>query len=198
MWPILVCSIAAAAIAIERLFVLARAEDELPQLLPPVTEAIRNRQLARVRELSQSGQGPFARMVRAALRRNGRPRQEILDRIEEEGGLELPSLERHLPILGTIAQLAPLLGLLGTVTGLVRCFQVIQEKATTVQPVNPGDLAGGIWEALLTTVFGLLLAIPAYAVYHYLTYRLHHFANNLQAAALELADLLSGDEAHGG
>ncbi len=198
MWPILVCSIAALAIAIERFFVLGRAEEELPNLLPVVTEAIRSRQLARVRELSQSGRGPFARMLRAALRRNGRPRQEILERIEEEGALELPSLERHLPILGSIAQLAPLLGLLGTVTGLVRCFQVIQEKATTVHPVNPGDLAGGIWEALLTTVFGLLLAIPAYAVYHYLTYRLRHFANNLQAAALELADLLSGDEAHAG
>jgi biopolymer transport protein ExbB len=86
---------------------------------------------------------------------------------------------------------APLLGLLGTVTGLVRCFQVIQEKATTVNPISPGDLAGGIWEALLTTVFGLVVAIPAYAAYNILAHRINGFVSRLQGRTAELVNLLT-------
>ncbi len=197
MWPILICSITALAIVLERLFAFGHVEEELPTLLPAVIAAVRNGQPDEAQALCQRSDGPLARMIQAGLSRIGRPREEILARMEEASALELPTLERHLPILGTIAQMAPLLGLLGTVTGLVRCFQVIQEKAATVNPVNPADLAGGIWEALLTTVFGLLLAIPAYAMYHYLAYRLNGFSHSLQTAAAELADLLTGDRSGG-
>jgi len=82
---------------------------------------------------------------------------------------------------------------LGTVTGLVHCFQVIQEKASTVNPVGPGDLAGGIWEALLTTVFGLTVAIPAYAIYNYLVYRINGLTHQLEVSASSFIDLLAGE-----
>lgn len=195
MWPILVCSITALAIALERLFVLGRVEEENERVERELTQALRERQLARAEKVCKEGDGPLARIAREGLRRYGRPRGQVLESMEETGALEIPALERHIPMLGTIAHLAPLLGLLGTVTGLVRCFQIIQEKATSVNPVNPGDLAGGIWEALLTTVFGLLLAIPAYAVYNYLVTRVNTLANRMEAAAVKLADLLSKQEA---
>ncbi|MBI3323530.1 MAG: MotA/TolQ/ExbB proton channel family protein [Candidatus Omnitrophica bacterium] len=191
MWPILICSITALAIALERLFVLGRVEEESERVERELTQALRERQMGRADKLCKEGGGPLARIAREGLRRYGRPRAEVLESMEESGALELPALERHIPMLGTIAHLAPLLGLLGTVTGLVRCFQTIQQKATSVNPVNPGDLAGGIWEALLTTVFGLLLAIPAYAMYNYLVTRVNTLANRMEAAAVKLADLLS-------
>lgn len=191
MWPILVCSITALAIALERLFVLGRVEEESERAEKELTRALQERQMAHAEKICGQRDVPFTRIAREGLRRYGRPRAEVLESMEEAGALEIPALERHIPMLGTIAHLAPLLGLLGTVTGLVRCFQTIQQKATTLNPVNPGDLAGGIWEALLTTVFGLLLAIPAYAMYNYLVVRVNTLANRLEAAAVKLADLLS-------
>lgn len=193
MWPILVCSITALAIALERFFTLMREEEETGRVLGELTRALRERDLAKAEKTCRQSQSLLARIAGEGLRRQGRPRAEILQGMEEAGALEVPALEKRLPLLGTIAHLAPLLGLLGTVTGLVRCFQTIQQKSTGLNPVNPGDLAGGIWEALLTTVFGLLLAIPAYAVYNYLVYRVNTLANTLEAAAVKLADLLSGE-----
>ena len=195
MWPILICSITALAIAAERFFTLSRAEEESERAEEQLTRALREHQMARAEKICKQGGGPLARIAREGLRRYGRPRAEVLESMEEAGALELPPLERRLPLLGTIAHLAPLLGLLGTVTGLVRCFQTIQEKATSLNPVNPGDLAGGIWEALLTTVFGLIVAIPAYAMYNYLVYRVNTLTSRLEAAVIKLADLLSKQEA---
>ena len=194
MWPILLCSIVALAIALERLVALSHLDLENRTLPTDVAHAIQSRQLAQVERLCDQNPGPLSAMVKAGVRRYGRPREEILETVEEAAAVEVLELERNIPLLGTIAHLSPLLGLLGTVTGLVRCFQVIQEKATTVNPVNPGDLAGGIWEALLTTVFGLLVAIPAYGMYNYLAYRINRLSNHLQVAATRLAALLAGGE----
>ena len=130
-------------------------------------------------------------MAEASIRWYGRPRQEIREILEEIGSQESVPLARYVPLLGTIAHLAPLLGLLGTVTGLIRCFQVIQEKATLAHGVNPGDLAGGIWEALITTVFGLCVAIPCYAGYNYLVHRTQTIVHQLETKASQLTALLS-------
>jgi len=166
------------------------------QVMTQVTEALEERHLAQAEQLCrQAATTPLARMIQSGLQRYGRPRTEIRETLEEVGALQTPQLEQHLPILGTIAHLSPLLGLLGTVAGLVRCFQVIQEKTTTAYPVNPGDLAGGIWESLLTTVFGLLVAIPAYALYNYLAVRVNQLVNQMEASAVKLVDLLSGQQA---
>ncbi|MDD5436012.1 MAG: MotA/TolQ/ExbB proton channel family protein, partial [Candidatus Omnitrophica bacterium] len=105
--------------------------------------------------------------------------------------LEIPRLEKHLPILATIAHIAPLLGLLGTVTGMIKSFQVIQAKAMALTPVNPGDLAGGIWEALLATVAGLAVAIPTYVAYNYLTSQIDNLIFDMERSATDLVNLLS-------
>lgn len=192
MWPILICSILAFAIAMERFLTLSRMDMESSQFLKEVTPPIRTGQLAVAQRLCDRNSTPLARMVKAGIRRYGRGRSEIREAMEEVGSREVHVLDRYVPMLGTIAHCAPLLGLLGTVTGLVRCFQVIQEKATSINPVNPGDLAGGIWEALLTTVFGLLVAIPAYTMYNYLVHRINGFVKRMESDAAECADLLEG------
>ncbi len=191
MWPILLCSIAALSIAIERLIALTRLDADAAPFLTQVTRTIENRQPAHAQRLCDQHHSPVARIFKAGIRRYGRPREEIREAMEEQGIREAAELQRYVPMLGTIAHVAPLLGLLGTVTGLVRCFQTIQEKATSVNPVNPGDLAGGIWEALLTTVFGLLVAIPAYAMYNVLVYRADRLVRQWESTATELADSLA-------
>ncbi len=195
MWPILLCSIVAAAISIERWLELARVEKEARRAFEEIQTALRARELAKVERLAQQSPGPLGRMAEAGIRWYGSPRQEVRQILEEAGSHEVHQLERTIPLLGSIAHLAPLLGLLGTVTGLIRCFQVIQEKATLAHPVNPGDLAGGIWEALITTVFGLTVAIPCYALYHYFTHRIRTIVHHLETWASQLTHLLSGPEA---
>jgi len=93
-------------------------------------------------------------------------------------------------VLATLTHIAPLLGLLGTVTGMVNAFQVIENKASAMNPVNPGDLAGGIWEALLTMVFGLCVAIPATVAYNYLTSRVDGFVLDMERSATDLLNIL--------
>jgi biopolymer transport protein ExbB len=100
----------------------------------------------------------------------------------------VPALERYLGILATVATIAPLLGLLGTVTGLIRAFMVIQMKSGLV---NPSDLAGGIWEALITTVAGLAVAIPTYVAYNYYVNRVNSLITEMEKGASRLLQLLS-------
>ncbi|MBI1953782.1 MAG: MotA/TolQ/ExbB proton channel family protein [Candidatus Omnitrophica bacterium] len=194
MWPILACSIIAVSIAVERWRELTRVERETDRTFEEIRKALAGRQVAQARRLAQNSPGPLGRIAEAGLRWYGRPRQEIREVLEETGSQQSAGLERYVPLLGTIAHLAPLLGLLGTVTGLIRCFQVIQENATLARPVNPGDLAGGIWEALITTVFGLCVAIPSYALYNYLVHKIQNIVHNLEAKATRLTALLSVEE----
>jgi biopolymer transport protein ExbB len=127
--------------------------------------------------------GPLNRVVQAGLEaREGTP-QEIDEAMEEAAHDELPHLDRHLRWLSTLAQVATLMGLLGTVTGLVRAFQVIQQKTTGGNPVSPGDLAGGVWEALITTVAGLVVAIPTILAYNYLASRVSEVQFQMEKAA---------------
>ena len=135
--------------------------------------------------------GPIASILKAGILKHDRPRIEIREAIEDASIHEVPRLERNLPVLSTVAQVAPLLGLLGTVTGLVKAFQVIEQKATVLNPINPGDLAGGIWEALLCTTFGLCVAIPAYVAYNYLVSRVDGFVLDMERSATDLLTLLS-------
>jgi biopolymer transport protein ExbB len=191
MWPILICSILALGITIERWLSLARSDVDVRQFLSQLQSRIQDRNLAGIQQFCDQTPGPLSRIAKQVLPQYGRPRSEIREALEEAIDQEAPDLSRYIPILGTIAHLTPLMGLLGTVTGLVRCFQNIQIKATSAAPVNPADLAGGIWEALLTTVFGLLVAIPTYALYNYFAHRVNHLINSMTGAVSPLSRFLS-------
>jgi biopolymer transport protein ExbB len=142
-------------------------------------------------ELCNRTPGPIAHIVKAGILKHDRSKHEIKEAIDEAAQLEVPRLEAHLPVLATIAHVTPLLGLLGTVTGMKKAFQVIQLKASAMAPVNPGDLAGGIWEALLATMAGLSVAIPTYVAYNYLVNRVDNLVYDMERSATDLTNLLS-------
>ncbi|MBI4353574.1 MAG: MotA/TolQ/ExbB proton channel family protein [Candidatus Omnitrophica bacterium] len=190
MWPILLCSVIAFAIVIERLIQLRRAQIDTKGFMEQISKLLKRNKIMEALELCDKTGGPIARIVKAGILKHDRPHPEIREAIEDASIHEVPHLERNLPVLATVAHIAPLLGLLGTVTGMVAAFQIIESKASSVNLVNPGDLAGGIWEALLTTVFGLCVAIPTFVAYNYLVSRVDGFVLDMERSATDLLNIL--------
>ncbi len=190
MWPILLCSVIAFAIVIERLVRLRQEQIDTKSFMEQISKALKRNKIMEALDLCDRTGGPIAAILKAGILKHDRPRNEVREAIEDASIHEVPRLERNLPVLSTIAQVAPLLGLLGTVTGLVNSFQVIETKASAVNPVNPGDLAGGIWEALLCTTFGLCVAIPTYVAYNYLASRVDGFVLDMERSATDLLTIL--------
>ena len=190
MWPILLCSIVAVAIVVERLIQLYKLQIDTKTFMEQISKSLKRNRVMEALELCERTQGPIAVILRAGILKHDRTRNEIREAIEDASVHEVPRLEKNLPVLATVAHISPLLGLLGTVTGMVQAFQVIQSKATAVNPVNPGDLAGGIWEALLTTVFGLAVAIPTYVAYNYFVSRVDGFVLDMERSATDLLNIL--------
>ncbi len=191
MWPILFCSILALAIIIERIWYLWRIQIDTHQFLNRILERMKRHQIKEALEICEKKQNPISRILKAGILKYDRGRQQIKEAIEDAVLYEEPHLERNMTALATIAHISPLLGLLGTVVGMVRCFQIIQTKSTALQVVSPGDLAGGIWEALLTTVAGLVVAIPAFVVYNYLVSRINSFILEMERVSTELVNFLT-------
>lgn len=193
MWPILLCSVVAFTIVIERLMKLRSEQINTRDFMEQIAKSLKRNKLMEAMDLCDKTGGPIAKILKAGILKHDRPRNEIREAIEDASIHEVPRLERNLPVLATVGYVAPLLGLLGTVTGLVSAFQVIESKASALNPVNPGDLAGGIWEALLTTVFGLCVAIPTYVAYNYLVSRVDGFVLDMERSATDLLNIL-GDK----
>ena len=190
MWPILLCSVIAFAIVIERLLRLRQEQIDTKSFMEQISKSLKRNKVMEALDLCDRTGGPIAAILKAGILKHDRSRTEIREAVEDASVHEVPRLERNLPVLATVAHVAPLLGLLGTVTGLVEAFQVIESKATALNPVNPGDLAGGIWEALLTTVFGLCVAIPTYVAYNYLVSRVDGFVLDMERSATDLLNIL--------
>lgn len=191
MYPILLCSVIAFAIIIERLYHLYKAKIDTKDFMNNIEITIKRNRIAEAIKICDKTPGPIANIVKTGVLKHDRQRQEIREAIEDAAHQEVPRLEKHISLLATIAHISPLLGLLGTVTGMVRAFQVIQEKSVSFNPVSPGDLAGGIWEALLTTVAGLIVAIPTVVAYNYLVNRVDEFVLEMERSATEVIDILS-------
>jgi len=191
MWPILLCSIFALAIVIEKWFHLRRIKIDTEEFLSAILEKMKRHQIKEALQICDSTKSPVSNILKAGILKYDRPRPQVKEAIEDASLYEIPRLEKNLPALATIAHISPLLGLLGTVTGMVRAFQVIQAKATSFHPVSPGDLAGGIWEALLTTVAGLVVAIPTFVAYNYLVNRINNFILEMERASTEFVNFLS-------
>ncbi len=191
MWPILLCSVVALALIIEKFWFLHRIRINTQDFLGKIIDKIKRHQIKEALQLCEEVKNPLSAVLKAGILKYDRPRDQIQQAIEDSSLYEVPKLEKNLAMLATLAHISPLLGLLGTVTGMVRCFQTIQAKATTFRPVSPGDLAGGIWEALLTTVAGLIVAIPAFVAYNYLVSRVNVFLLEMEKASTELVNFLT-------
>ena len=190
MIPILLCSVVALAIIISKWMYFASIRTDVAALKSFVFEAIRRNDIKTAIERCRDNPSPVAKVMAAALSRFGQPRPLIKEAIEEVSLIEVPKLEKRFTALATIAHVAPLLGLLGTVTGMTGSFQTIQMKAASLNPVTPGDLAGNIAEALITTVAGLSVAIPTFVAYNYLVSRVNTIVLQMEQAATELTNLM--------
>lgn len=191
MWPILLCSIFALAIVIEKFWYLKKITIDTQEFLARILEKMKRHDTKEAIAICDATKSPLANILKAGILKYDRPKPQIVESIEDASLYEIPKIQKNLTALATIAHVSPLLGLLGTVTGMVRCFQIIQAKATAFHPVSPGDLAGGIWEALLTTVAGLIVAIPTFIVYNYLVSRINHFILEMEKASTELVNFLT-------
>ena len=184
--PILLCSIVALAIFVERLFSLRRHRVVPADLVRRAEALIAGRDVAAAVELLRSSRAAFARVLLVAVRVSGQPRGIIKEHLEEAGRQEAAGLERFVDTLGTIAGVSTLLGLLGTISGMIEIFAVISSQTA----VNPGTLAGGISEALITTMVGLSVAIPVIVMHRYLLNKANALILEMERQSTRFMDLL--------
>lgn len=190
MWPILVCSVIGLAITLERLWRLRRAQTGMREFMDAMRSMLRQRRIEEAITLCDESDTPVAHIVKAGVLKHNRTKADIREAIEDAGRLEVPRLERYLGALATVTSVAPLLGLLGTVVGMIKCLAVIMHKGGQV---NPGDLAEGIGNALVTTAAGLTVAIPALIAYNYLVARVDNLVLEMEVNSSELVELLAHD-----
>jgi biopolymer transport protein ExbB len=189
MYPILLCSVIALAIFLERLWVLRRSQVLPEEFIRNVEELLRKQKLAEAVYLCQGQASSIARVFLGGLKHAGRGMWLVKEGIEEMGSREAVVLEKHVGALATIANLTPLLGLLGTVSGMIKTFNVI-----SVQGVgNPAPLAGGIAEALITTASGLCVAIPTLVCYRILKDRTESLVFEMEEHSMAVIEILEGE-----
>jgi biopolymer transport protein ExbB len=189
MLPILLCSVLALAIVGERFWSLQTRRITPPNLVAQVWQWHQNGSLdeARIEALAKSS--PLGRVLAAGLVNRNHPREIMKEAIEDVGRQVVHELERYLNTLGTIASVTPLLGLLGTVIGMIKVFAAI----TTHGVGNPGVLAGGISEALITTAAGLSVAIPSLIFYRYFRGKIDELVLIMEEEALKIVDVMHGE-----
>ncbi len=172
MYPLLVCSILTVAYAIERSFHFFRAgrSADAPQIIHDLIEKGR---LDKALQLAEASPGPVSAILAEGLRHAGKTKEFIEEEITLAGTTEIKRLNKHLHLIELIIRIAPLMGLLGTVLGMVNAFQQVAQANGSV---DPSMLAGGIWEALITTAAGLGVAIPSMIVHHLLEEKVQSFS----------------------
>lgn len=189
MWPILLCSVIALAIFLERIITLRKPKVIPKDLAQTIDELVSQKKMGEAEILCKQNQSAFSKIVLTAIKHNGKKRDQIKENVKESGKKESLELAKNINALATIAHISPLLGLLGTVLGMLQVFSVITEKGVG----NAQSLAGGISQALITTVAGLIVAIPTVVAYRYLNAKVKAFVTEIEEYSLKMIDQLSGD-----
>lgn len=189
MWPILACSLVAMTIILERLWSLRRRRVMPANLMEQVWQWQRDQALTPERIQSLAQGSPLGRLLSAGLVNRHHSREVMKEAINDVGRQVVADLERYLNTLGTIAAVSPLLGLLGTVFGMIDIFTVIIDAGVG----NPGILAGGISEALITTAAGLTVAIPSLMFHRYFDGLVNRYALAMEEQALNLVEVIKGE-----
>jgi biopolymer transport protein ExbB len=188
MWLILVCGFIALAVFLERLFHLHRAQIKVDDFLNGITTNLSHGNDLEAVSICDQTPGPAAHLVRTALLHRHEPKDKLVTIVQQAGIREIPRLERHMNLLITLAQVLPMLGLLGTVLGLLQMLAALMAGSPLAEI---GDLANGLWSALLTTAAGLGAGIPAYAGYHFLVSRVESIALDMEQTAEEIIYFLT-------
>lgn len=186
MWPILLCSIISATIILERLWRFHKARMCFPNILSRVKSLLKENKSAEAARLCEEAGDPAAHVLAVGIHTRNRPAEEREKLVSRAGSKTIRKLEKNIKVLAVIGNTAPLLGLLGTVTGMISAFMAIQELGGRA---DAAVLAGGIWEALITTAAGLFVAIPTHVAYHYFEGRVDSTAAAMKDIAEEFLEL---------
>jgi biopolymer transport protein ExbB len=187
MWPILLCSIIGLAVTVDRFIMLRKAKINVPAFMVRIRGFIKKKDISGAISYCMQEKSPVANIVRKGLKKYKYGHDRVKDAIENAGSQEVSKLEKGLALLASVAGIAPLLGFLGTVTGMIQAFMTIQDLAGAA---NPSDLAGGIWEALITTAFGLIVGIPAFAIYNYFLSAVKKLVGEMETVANDVIDVI--------
>ena len=188
MVVLLLLSLMAIYIFVQRLIIIRRAGKEDETFMNRIKDYIHEGKVDSALNLCRSTNTPSARMIEKGITRLGRPMNDVLVAIENVGNLEIAKLEKGFPLIATTAAGAPMLGFLGTVTGMVRAFFDMANAGTNV---DVSLLSGGIYEALVTTVGGLVVGIITLFAYNYLVSQVDNVVNKMEARKMEFMDLLN-------
>jgi len=188
MIPIALFSLIAVGIFIERVMVLRKAKINLNAFLLRIRQSISKHDYDGALVICSTTPGPISKVIERGIRLRGQSREEIKDAIESAGRAEIYQLEKGFAALATIAGVAPLTGFLGTVTGMIQAFMRIQELGGNV---NATVLAGGIWEALITTAAGLVVGIATLLAYNYLVSKVQRLVFEMEVSSTNLLELLT-------
>ena len=198
MWPLLFMLFFGIVVSLERLWTLTRASVDTKQFFTEVQEALRQRGPEGAAEVCATTRGPVASVLHAGLLRLDRGLAHVEKAIEDSGAVEMAFLEKGMVWLSTVANIAPLLGFLGTVSGMIGAFEAIAQAGD----VEPSIVAGGISEALITTASGLVIAIPIQAFHNFFVSRIDKIIIAMQESSAqfieELVQLGYSEEAEGG
>ncbi|MDZ7604124.1 MAG: MotA/TolQ/ExbB proton channel family protein [Cyclobacteriaceae bacterium] len=187
MIPIFVLSFVAIYVFVERMRTITRASKTPVGFMENIKRLVSEGDLKSAKVLCQQSDTPIARMIGKGLSRIGSPLKNIEVSIENVGKIEIYNLEKNLSLLATISGAAPMIGFLGTVTGMISAFMAIAQEEGAV---SPKLLSSGIYEAMLTTAAGLIVGIMAYLAYNYLVTRLQKVINNMEYISIDFIDLL--------
>ncbi len=187
MWFILATSVIGLAVVIDRFIIIRRAKINVPAFMIKLRGLIKKNDISGAVSVCMEEKSPIANIIRKGLKKYKFGHNRVKESIENAGKQEVNKLEKGLSILATVAGIAPLLGFLGTVTGMISAFMTIEDLAGSA---NPSDLAGGIWEALLTTAFGLIVGIPAFAFYNYFVNGVKKLVSDMETVANDVVDTL--------
>ena len=189
MWIIAFLSIIAAVIIIERLLYFRKIRVDEEKMISRLKTTLGKGHYDEALSICENNPSPITNLMRVGIDHRKYPPDAIRDAILDAANLEIPNMEKHLPALGTVAHIAPLLGLLGTVTGNIQAFGVLGRFGSVG---DPGLLAKGIAEALLTTAAGIIVSIPAIVFYNFLVSKVNHTIIRLENRVNELVLLLGG------
>jgi biopolymer transport protein ExbB len=187
MWLILVCSVLASAVFLERVLYFRRISVKVGELMRGLAVLIRARNFGGAQMEAAATNGPVQRVIQSAIVHNDAPREELKEIVQEAGQLEVPKLERRLGMLATLAFVTPMLGLLGTVAGLIEAFSTMSAASGLA---SSAEISNGIYQALLTTAAGISVSIPTAICYAYISSRVNSTMHDLERAGIEIVTLI--------
>jgi biopolymer transport protein ExbB len=188
VYPLFLLSIVALMIFVERWMFLNEAQKNTDEFIPTIKEMYSNEGVKAAYRYCNLNPSVISNIFKSGLRNSGRNYLELQEALESTGNVEIKKIEANLNILGTIAGVAPLMGFLGTVTGMIKAFMQIQQLGGGV---DASVLAGGIWEALISTAVGLSVAIPIYIAYQFLSSKIDKLVLFMEESSLDLINLLA-------